>query len=305
MRTFALKAQSGILPENDTNGYFGQFNINYDIFKTDSKRKTLISGLKQFQDELKACSDEHKVDVTGCIGFGTSFWNHLTNSDCPYSIDFPGYTDRCPSTQYDFFIHIHSKKQDATFDASCKIINKFISSEALLLKDETYGFVFKDARDLTMFIDGTKNPKGDEKRIDASLDSDGNSYALVQKYIHNINKWTKETVESQEKVIGRTKIDSVELKPLPPTSHVGSVDLKDEHGKGMKIVRHSLPFGTASGDKGLVFVAYCNSISPLDAMLKSMFGLRGSHHDKLMEYTKPITGSYFFIPNLDLIQHLE
>ncbi len=62
------------------------------------------------------------------------------------------------------------------------------------------------------------------------------------------------SIHDQEMMIGRTKEANEEIDgdARPATSHLSRVDLKED-GKGLKIVRQSLPYGTASGTHGLYF----------------------------------------------------
>ncbi len=99
--------------------------------------------------------------------------------------------------------------------------------------DETNGFRYFDARDLLGFVDGTANPVGADL-AEASLIGDedpafaGGSYVVIQKYLHDLTAWGHLTTEAQEAVIGRRKIDNVELddgpgpssptRPWPPSS---------------------------------------------------------------------------------------
>lgn len=55
-------------------------------------------------------------------------------------------------------------------------------------------------------------------------------------------------------MVGLTKQDNEEIpaEQRPITSHLRRVDLKEE-GKGLKILRQSMPYGTASGKHGLYF----------------------------------------------------
>ncbi|MCV5341700.1 Dyp-type peroxidase, partial [Escherichia coli] len=91
-----------------------------------------------------------------------------------------------------------------------------------------YGYRYLDARDMTDFIDGTENPKGDA-RADVALVKDGpyagGSYVMVQRFEHNLPAWNRLNIKAQEKVIGRTKPDSVELEDVPAASYVGRVDI--------------------------------------------------------------------------------
>ncbi|MGL5409935.1 MAG: Dyp-type peroxidase, partial [Shewanella sp.] len=106
------------------------------------------------------------------------------------------------------------------------------------------------------------------------------------------------------KVIGRTKADSVELEQVPAASHVGRVDIKQQ-GKGLKIVRHSLPYGSVSGENGLLFMAYCHTLHNLHTMLESMYGVTDGKTDQLLRFTKAVTGAYFFAPSQAMLQSLS
>lgn len=66
--------------------------------------------------------------------------------------------------------------------------------------------------------------------------------------------------------------------------HVGRVDIK-ENGKGVKILRHSLPYGSVSGDHGLLFIAYCKTVHNFQVMLDSMYGEVDGKTDQLLRFT--------------------
>ena len=89
----------------------------------------------------------------------------------------------------------------------------------------------------------------------------------------------------------------------PVTSHLSRVDLKED-GKGLKIVRQSLPYGTASGTHGLYFCAYCARLHNIEQQLLSMFGDTDGKRDAMLRFTKPVTGGYYFAPSLERIQAL-
>ncbi|MDR8241964.1 porphyrinogen peroxidase, partial [Acinetobacter baumannii] len=78
----------------------------------------------------------------------------------------------------------------------------------------------------------------------------------------------------------------------PVTSHLSRVDLKED-GKGLKIVRQSLPYGTASGTHGLYFCAYCARLYNIEQQLLSMFGDTDGKRDAMLRFTKPVTGGYY------------
>jgi len=93
-------------------------------------------------------------------------------------------------------------------------------------------------------------------------------------------------------VIGRRKIDSVELDPKPPDSHVASTD-QDTFGH---IFRRNMPYGTVT-DHGTMFVGFCAEQRPLAAMLESMGGINDGTRDALTRYTRALTGAYYFVPS--------
>jgi len=189
------------------------------------------------------------------------------------------------------------------------LLRKLLSevAEDVTVVDETYGYRYLDSRDMTMFVDGTENPKA-EKRAEVALIPDGDfaggSYVMVQRFEHNLPAWNRLNVSAQEKVIGRTKPDSIELDDVPAASHVGRVDIKEE-GKGLKIVRHSLPYGSVTGAHGLLFIAYCHTLHNFKAMLESMYGVTDGKTDQLLRFTKAVTGAYFFAPSKEMLASIK
>ena len=93
--------------------------------------------------------------------------------------------------------------------------------------DEVHGFRSFDERDVLGFVDGTENPEGAAAH-EAVLIGDedaafaGGSYVIVQKYVHDLRAWDALSTEEQELIIGRTKLNDIELpddvKPPTPTS---------------------------------------------------------------------------------------
>ncbi|WP_325891931.1 Dyp-type peroxidase [Grimontia sp. NTOU-MAR1] len=210
-----------------------------------------------------------------------------------------------PATECDIFLHAHSTRHDLNFFLLRKFLSP-IASEVEVI-DETYGYRYLDSRDMTGFIDGTENPEGEEARRDVAIIADGEcaggSIVMMQRYVHKLAAWEPLTIKQQEKVIGRTKPDSIELDDVPPTSHVGRVDIKED-GKGLKMVRHSLPYGSVSGDHGLLFLAYCHTQHVHKTMLESMFGERDGETDMLLRFTTPVTGAYFYAPSIEVLESI-
>ena len=69
---------------------------------------------------------------------------------------------------------------------------------------------------------------------------------IVQKYLHDLKAWNALTVEQQEHVVGRTKLEDIELSDdvKPTDSHIALNVIEDEDGNELKILRDNMPFGT-------------------------------------------------------------
>ena len=67
----------------------------------------------------------------------------------------------------------------------------------------------------------------------------------MQKYLHDLAAWNALPVEEQERVIGRTKLDDIELPDdvKPANSHVALNTIVDADGDERQIMRVNMPFG--------------------------------------------------------------
>lgn len=294
--------QSAILPEA---GPFAQ----YTLLKIKQNPQSVVEKLKALPQLVEELNQQQPgADLTLSIAFTKSFWTQLDAAMPPELIDFPVLGEGevvAPSSDVDVLIHCHSNRHDLHFYLLRKLMADV--EQDVQVVDETYGYRYLDSRDMTDFIDGTENPKEGQRAEVAIIPEGefaGGSYVMVQRFIHNLPSWNRLNVSAQEKVIGRTKPDSIELDDVPAASHVGRVDIKEE-GKGLKIVRHSLPYGSVSGEHGLLFIAYCNTLHNFKAMLESMYGVTDGKTDQLLRFTKAVTGAYFFSPSSQMLQSLK
>lgn len=204
-----------------------------------------------------------------------------------------GYT--MPATQHDLAMWVAGASYDIVFDVSLALVAAL--GDTAVLADETVGWSYHRDLDLTGFIDGTENPSLSTAPsmvlVPDGAPGAGGSVLLLQKWAHDAPAWTGEPVAEQERVIGRTKLDSIELDDRPATSHAARTD-QDEFGH---IFRRNTPYGSVL-DHGTMFVGFSASRGPLHAMLESMAGV-GGERDALTRYTRPLTGAYYFVPSLD------
>ncbi|EIT7025151.1 Dyp-type peroxidase [Vibrio vulnificus] len=295
-------AQTAILPEAGPFALYTLLKINHNPAKVLAQ----LQSLPALVEELNQSQPD--AELTLSIAFSKSFWQQLDMAMPAELIDFPVLGEGeivAPSTDVDVLLHCHSQRHDLHFYLLRKLLSEV--AEDVTVVDETYGYRYLDSRDMTMFVDGTENPKA-EKRAEVALIPDGEftggSYVMVQRFEHNLPAWNRLNVSAQEKVIGRTKPDSIELDDVPAASHVGRVDIKEE-GKGLKIVRHSLPYGSVTGAHGLLFIAYCHTLHNFKAMLESMYGVTDGKTDQLLRFTKAVTGAYFFAPSKEMLASIK
>jgi putative iron-dependent peroxidase len=101
------------------------------------------------------------------------------------------------------------------------------------------------------FVDGTENPTGSAIRQSALIPSDdvlfeGGSYIVVQKYLHRLDRLQALDTGSQEAIVGRSKLENVELKDAPGLeSHKTLTTIVDEQGVEHDILRDNMPFWAA------------------------------------------------------------
>lgn len=291
------QVQSGILPEHCRAAIWMEANVRGDI-------NALRAGSKIFADKLATLQAAFPDAALGAVvAFGHKTWRELSGGVGAVELkDFVPYgKGLAPATQYDVLIHILSLRHDVNFSVAQAALDAF--GDALEVKEEVHGFRWVEDRDLSGFVDGTENPAGVETRTEVAVIKDGvdagGSYVFVQRWEHNLKQLNRMSVPDQEMMIGRTKVanDEIDGDERPVTSHLSRVDLK-ENGKGLKIVRQSLPYGTASGTHGLYFCAYCARLYNIEQQLLSMFGDTDGKRDAMLRFTRPVTGGYYFAPSL-------
>ncbi len=292
------RVQTGILPEHCRAAIWLEARFQGDF-------AALKQGCQDFHARLEALRAQWPDARLGAVvAFGHDLWRDLSGgAGAPELKDFtPLGKGLAPATQRDVLIHILSWRHDVNFSAAQAALAAF--GGVLKVEEEIHGFRWVEERDLSGFVDGTENPAGEELRreygiINGGVD-DGGSYVFAQRWEHNLKQLGNISIPDQEMIIGRTKVANEEIEPeeRPVTSHLSRVDL-EEDGKSLKIIRQSLPYGTASGTHGLYFIAYCARLHNIEQQLLSMFGETDGKRDAMLRFTKPVTGGYYFAPSLD------
>ena len=248
------------------------------------------------------------------IGIGHDAWPRLfPDHPRPKGLHpmkaFKGAKHTAPATPGDLLLHIRATRTDACFELAMRIREQL--GDAVVPVDEVHGFRYLDARSMVGFVDGTENPQGQEA-VEATLIGDedpayaGGSYVIVQKYIHDMAAWNALPVAEQEKVIGRTKYDDIEMddEVKPTNSHIALNVIEDEDGNEQAILRANLPFGNPSRNEyGTFFIGYARSLEIIEQMLTNMFiGRPEGNYDRLLDYSRAVTGTAFFVPSDTFLQ---
>ena len=250
------------------------------------------------------------------VGIGSALWDRLSPDRRPKELrpfaSVHGPVHTAPSTPGDLLFHVRAERADMTFELERQLLDQI--GDAAHVVDETVGFRYFDARDLLGFVDGTANPTGAELPeaaligADADPDFAGCSYVVVQKYVHDMAGWAALSIEEQEAIIGRTKLENIELDDddAPRKSHKSLATIEDDAGGELAILRDNMPFGRpGAGEFGTYFIGYAGRPRVIEQMLERMFlGVPPGAYDRLLDFSTAMTGTSFFVPTAAMLETL-
>jgi putative iron-dependent peroxidase len=245
-------------------------------------------------------------------GFSARAWETLFPEDpIPEELhDFVALDDgprTFPSTNADVFFMIKSNRIDLNFQVASRLATAFASVAQLV--DDVQGFKYLDSRDMIDFVDGTENPKGDQRAEAVVIPTGqyaGGSYLVLQKYTHRSALWHAQTAEQQEGAIGRTKADDIEIADAEKTPYAHNVKSKVTiDGVEIKMLRQNRPFGNAR-EHGTMFVGFARSASVIETSLRQMITADDNgNYDKLLDFVDAVSGENYFIPPDSVIQRFS
>jgi putative iron-dependent peroxidase len=251
-----------------------------------------------------------------CVtGIGAAAWDRLTDLPRPAGLhpfrEIFADGRYAVSTAGDLLFHIRATRMDLCFELASQILARLAG--VVTVADEVHGFSYFDERDLLGFVDGTENPTGPAAVLAAIIGDEepgyaGGSYVIVQKYLHDLDGWNALPVEQQEKIIGRTKLDDIELADdVKPTSAHNALNTIEVDGEEIKIVRDNMPFGAlATREFGTYFIGYARSPATTEQMLQNMFvGSPPGNYDRILDFSRAVTGNLFFVPSQALLDDLD
>jgi putative iron-dependent peroxidase len=265
---------------------------------------------KEFASTISAIREPRTTTggVNFVIGFRPELWRDIVPEDAPPGVE--GFNNEIrgtegfvmPGTQHDALVWLSGSAHDVIFDMARSVLHDLAGQASLA--EETSSWSYRHDRDLTGFIDGSENPNlldaPSAALLPEGVPGSAGTILLLQKWKHKVAEWDALSIERQELIMGRTKLDSIELENKPSDSHVARTD-QDEFGK---IFRRNMPYGSVE-DHGTMFVGFSADQKRLSRMLDSMAGLITGTRDALTRFTQPLTGSYYFVPSVESLRRLR
>jgi len=301
--------QPGVLPVGGAHAYFLTLTV-----AEGAERTALHKAIRDFLPSARALATKAKRARLLCtLGIGSELWDRLSPSRRPAGLR-PFHAVKAngrvaPATGGDLFLQITSGRHDLNLDLAMGLVRRL--QPLATMAEEVHGFRYRDSQDLTGFIDGTENPKGKARALAALIGEEdrpfaGGSYVAVQRYVHDLERWRRLDDREQEQIFGRTKRVNVERPKAkkPQTAHISRVVIERD-GAELQILRQSYPWGTVR-EAGLYFAAYTKSLEVFDLMLARMMGTTTDGlHDRLMEFSRAVTGATFFVPSIETLSALK
>ena len=293
-------AQDGIFREGSSQHTWLEYDVDPAV-----DDGALRSGLRAVLDEEVDGPADRRPRLV--LAFGPALWSRLAPDRVPVGLHpFAGVHGaeghHAPATPHALWFWLHGDHPDELF-ARALGVQRSLKGVARLAAEER-GFRFRDSRDLLGFIDGSANPEG-PARLEVALVPErkrgaGGSHVFAQRWVHDLAAFEALSERDQEKVIGRTRVDSVELKgrAMPADSHVRRTDI-EVGGEAQEIYRRSAPFGTVR-EHGLYFLGFSRDAARFDNLLASMFGATADgRRDRLLEFSRPTSGALYFAPSVE------
>lgn len=318
MTQLCQRAQSGVLSNPSTHVEYLTFCLKQDSTSITTQQ----INQQAISDCIAAISGIEKSinqkDLTAglniSIGFSANAWSRLFPS-YPTPAELHSFKEMSdgdrlfPATAGDVFIMIKSERIDLNFQAAKYIMKSF--SELASLVEDIQGYKYLDNRDMIDFVDGTENPNGEERAMAVLVAEDndlhqGGSYLHVQRYVDRQLDWDKQTTEYQEQVVGRTKMDNVELtdEEKPVWAHNAKSKVEVE-GLEVKMLRQNRPYGNAM-EHGTMFMGFAATPTIIETSLSQMIHAdEYGNYDRLLDFVDAKTGCLYFMPSKTFLEQFD
>ncbi|MGY1602152.1 Dyp-type peroxidase [Geodermatophilus sp. SYSU D00815] len=240
------------------------------------------------------------------VAFRPELWATVAPGEAP--ADAAGFDEpirgpggfAMPATQHDAWVWVAGGDRSAVFDNTRLVLDQL--RDVADVAREVTGWLYHHDRDLTGFIDGTENPSLLEAPGVVAVPEGpgaGSSVVLFQVWRHDTRAWESLGVGGQERAMGRTKADSIELDEddMPPSAHVARTTVERD-GVEYPIFRRNVAYGGVT-DHGTAFVGFARDRWRMHEMLRRMAGADDRIRDGLTHWLVPLSGSYYTVPSVE------
>jgi putative iron-dependent peroxidase len=296
----SMTVQPGVFALGTTEHGYLEFEL-----RPGADARSAISAAAAVARELSTTAGVNVV-----VGVRPSLWRAVANEDeVPAGAEDwredlvgpDGFT--MPATQHDLWCWIAGGTLTAVFDTGRFAVQTL--ARHCELRRETTGWLYRNDRDLTGFIDGTENPSlieaPDVVGVPEGRPGAGSTVVLHQLWRHDSTRWESQPVEAQERAMGRRKSDSTELAEdeMPADAHVARTSLEVD-GEELPIFRRNVAYGGIT-DHGTVFVGFSRDQWRLAEMLRRMAGSTDGVRCALTRFVIPLTGAYYVVPSVEAL----
>lgn len=301
---FISNVQDGVFAKNSFNfSGFLRFSLSLDV-DVNSFSQTLFKQVEITQIPNSLCISQR---------IASFLFSSVPAGFVPFTaINSKSEVAIFPAQQWDYFLTLKSDDETdirAVVDALLDSFKLQISSASF-----TLGFKHREGRDLTGFIDGTKNadhllrPLVDSAVIAEGLHC-GGSFVYAGRFVHDMAKFSAMTTEQKTSLIGR-KYDVEQ----PVAGRDGRVENPRFGGPPFnqhvfrswgEMYRQSYPFRDGE-ECGLFFCSFAKRVEETLEALKRMAGHYAADGavDNLLQISQSTENAFFYAPSIAEIRSI-
>lgn len=276
--------------------------------------RTVLETVRELVDRAHDAEERTRV----VAGFDPDLWEVWTGTrpeGQPPADTILDRSSKFENTSADLWLYLKSEagstNRELADDLYERLDHLVVDSSETVASQRPDGKILMDH-----FYDGITSPSDPVSIADwvLRLEADeqlGSTWVFVQKFLINWTAFGSQRVDQQEETVGRT-FDGVIIPDDDHRSHIRRARIFDDDGNARKVLRLSLPFGSAEGDptreQGIYFTAFADSAETPEDILRSLTGEGPAPvAGKLLDVVQGISGGYYYVPSaseLDLDRHL-
>jgi putative iron-dependent peroxidase len=337
---YAKLCQRAVIDHGKKHSIFLAIKLDHNVMEHAAVKKCL-SKIPKWTDRIMRSHNEPIVSV---VGVQNNLWKRWDQNPPKHLIPFTELkqkdTDNVlfPSSNEDLFVFVKSDRLDLCNILTSKVI-RALTGVGFSSFSTYVGFVNQPttehdpnmAKDLTGFVDGTRNPDHllraliDEALIFSGDDEGrhtGGSYMYAGRFIHDLLKFHSFSHEEKSQIIGRDYSKESSHRGYDHRAENPRLDVEEYHFKGVRdgepvesrfhtnrghgsMYRQAMPY-ISNNEQGLYFICFSRSLNEIDMALKRMSGhfTKDNSTDALLDITRAVTSNYYYCPSLEELETL-